>query len=101
MVASRPRAGSVGSQRERTTMPAPTTVDEFLSLVRKSGVLDENRFDTQLGSLRAAAPLPERTDDLANLLVREGVLTNFQARQLLLGRWKRFLVGSKYKLLEL
>jgi serine/threonine protein kinase len=82
-------------------MPAPASVDEFLSLVRKSGVLDEKRLDTQLSTIRAAAPLPERTDDVASLLVREGVLTNFQARQFLLGRWKRFVVGNKYKLLEL
>src|SRR3712207_5796251 len=38
---------------------------------------------------------------LAALLVREGLLTFFQAKQLKLGRYKRFTIGSKYRLLEL
>src|SRR3712207_8329700 len=38
---------------------------------------------------------------LAALLVREGLLTYFQAKQLKLGRYKRFTIGSKYRLLEL
>jgi serine/threonine protein kinase len=34
-------------------------------------------------------------------LVREGLLTFFQAKQLKIGRYKRFTIGSKYRLLEL
>ena len=40
-------------------MPAPTTIDEFLDLVRKSGVVDEKRLDALPGQGCAPpAPLP-------------------------------------------
>ncbi|WP_168219337.1 serine/threonine-protein kinase [Limnoglobus roseus] len=35
------------------------------------------------------------------ILLRAGLLTRFQAKQLRLGRYKRFMVAGKYKLLEL
>jgi serine/threonine protein kinase len=80
-------------------MPAPTTIDEFLELVRKSGVVDEKRLTTHLDKLRAAGPLPAEPVRLATLLLREGVLTHFQAEQFLQGKWRRFTIG-KYKVLE-
>ena len=39
-------------------MAAPTTRDEFLELVRKSGVVDDKRFDAYLEKQRTAGPLP-------------------------------------------
>src|SRR5438270_13709251 len=33
-------------------------------------------------------------------MVRDGVLTRFQAQQFLQGKWKRFIISGKYKLLE-
>jgi serine/threonine protein kinase len=80
-------------------MPAPTTNDEFLDLVRKSGVVDEKRLTTHLDKLRAAGPLPAEPVRLATQMVREGVLTHFQAEQFLQGKWRRFTLG-KYKVLE-
>jgi serine/threonine protein kinase len=82
-------------------MPAPTNVPEFLDLVRKSGLVPDGRFDEMLDRYRAAGNLPAAIDQTAALLVREGLLTFFQAKQLKLGRYKRFTIGSKYRLLEL
>src|SRR5262245_44547336 len=80
-------------------MAAPTTTDEFLDLVRKSGVLDEKRLDAYLERTRAVTALPAAPEDLAKCLVRDGLLTRFQAEQLLMGKWRKFTVG-KYKVLE-
>jgi hypothetical protein len=82
-------------------MPAPSNVDEFLTLVRKSGVVEESRLTERLTALAAANALPSNPEKLASALVRDGMLTYFQARQLMLGRWKKFRIGEKYKLLEL
>jgi serine/threonine protein kinase len=79
-------------------MAAPATNQEFLELVRKSGVLDEKRLDAHLAKLRAAG-LPEGPGKLAGFLVQGGLLTDFQAEQLLQGKWRRFTIG-KYKVLE-
>ncbi|HEV3257499.1 MAG TPA: protein kinase [Gemmataceae bacterium] len=80
-------------------MPAPSTVDEFLQLVRKSGVVEDKRLDACLLKLRAAGGAPADAGQLAGLMVRDGILTQFQAQQFLLGKWKGFTIG-KYKVLE-
>ncbi|HTU19719.1 MAG TPA: protein kinase [Gemmataceae bacterium] len=80
-------------------MPSPTTNDEFLELVRKSGVVDEKKLSTYLDKVRAAQTLPGTPATLAGLLVRDGLLTHFQAEQFLQGKWRRFTLG-KYKVLE-
>jgi serine/threonine protein kinase len=80
-------------------MPAPTTIDEFLDLVRKSGVVEDKRLDAYLTRLRAGNTPPTVPAQFAGLLVRDGVLTHFQAEQVLLGKWRRFTIG-KYKVLE-
>src|SRR5438105_14282220 len=78
-------------------MPAPLTKEEFLDLVRKSAVVDDKRFDAYLQS--ANAGLPNDPPKAAGLLVRDGLLTHFQAEQFLQGKWRRFTIG-KYKVLE-
>jgi serine/threonine protein kinase len=80
-------------------MPAPTTIDEFLDLVRKSGVVDEKRLAAHVDRLRGSGPLPTEPTKLAGLLVRDGILTRFQAEQVLQGKWRRFTIG-KYRVLE-
>src|SRR5262249_10770721 len=80
-------------------MPSPTTTEEFLDLVRKSGVVDEKRLATHIEKLRAAGQLPAEPVRLATQLMRDGVLTHFQAEQFLQGKWRRFTIG-KYKVLE-
>jgi eukaryotic-like serine/threonine-protein kinase len=80
-------------------MAAPATIDEFFDLMRKSGVVEENRLDAYLERLGSTANLPEDLGKAAGVLVRDGVLTHFQAEQLLAGKWRRFTIG-KYKVLE-
>src|SRR5438128_725922 len=80
-------------------MAAPTTSDDFLELVRKSGVLDEKRLSAYLEKVGATGALPPEAARAAGLLVRDGLLTHFQAEQFLQGKWRRFTIG-KYKVLE-
>jgi eukaryotic-like serine/threonine-protein kinase len=79
-------------------MSAPSTGDEFLDLVRKSGVVDEKRLSSYLEK-DGKSPLPGRPGKLAGLLVRDRILTRFQAEQFLQGKWRRFTIG-KYKVLD-
>src|ERR1700733_7012907 len=80
-------------------MPAPTSINEFLDLVRKSGVLDEKRLEPHVERLRASGALPTEVVKLAAALVQDGLLTHFQAEQLVQDKWRRFTIG-KYKVLE-
>jgi serine/threonine protein kinase len=80
-------------------MPAPSTAEEFLDLVLKSGLVPETRLFGYLNDLRTRTPLPADLNQLAGLLIRDGVLTYFQAEQFLLGKWRRFSIGN-YKVLE-
>src|SRR5262245_4597035 len=80
-------------------MAAPATIPEFIDLIRKSGVVDDRRLDQYVEKLRAAGTMPADSGKLAGLMVHDGVLTHFQAEQILMGRWRRFSIG-KYKVLE-
>jgi serine/threonine protein kinase len=82
-------------------MPAPANVPEFLDLVRKSNLLSDGQLDQAIDKHRRAGTLPQAIDSFSSMLVREGLLTFFQSKQLKLGRYKRFTIGSKYRLLEL
>jgi serine/threonine protein kinase len=80
-------------------MPSPTCLDEFLDLILKSGVVEDKRLTAYVDKLRETATLPADHNQLSDLMVREGLLTRFQAEQFLLGKWRRFNIG-KYKVLE-
>ncbi len=80
-------------------MAAPTSVDEFLDLIRKSGVVEEPRLSAHIKQMQSTSNIPSEINKFAGLLVRDGILTFFQAEQFLLGKWKRFTIG-KYKVLE-
>lgn len=80
-------------------MPAPANADEFVDLIRKSGVVEEGRLSTYLKQLQSKSGVPGDISKFAGLLVRDGLLTYFQAEQFMLGKWKRFTIG-KYKVLE-
>lgn len=81
-------------------MPAPATVDELLELIRKSGVVEDGRLVTYIQKLKSLmSAVPREPNKLAGLMVRDGLLTYFQAEQVLQGKWKRFTIG-KYKVLE-
>jgi WD40 repeat protein/tRNA A-37 threonylcarbamoyl transferase component Bud32 len=81
-------------------MPVPTTIEEFLELGEKSGLLDKQGLDRYVQNMRASAGLPSAPDSLARAMVRDGLLTTFQAQLLLQGRWKGFVIADKYRLLS-
>jgi serine/threonine protein kinase len=80
-------------------MPSPVTTPEFLELLSKSDLLDRDRLQAYLRQRRSGTPQPEEPSDVARSLVRDGLLTAFQANQLLQGKWRGFAIGD-YKVLE-
>src|SRR5262245_63985275 len=80
-------------------MAAPASTDEFIDLVRKSGVVDDKRLDPFLQHVRSSSAMPDKAERLASQMVQESLLTHFQAEQIMLGKWRRFTIG-KYKVLE-
>jgi serine/threonine protein kinase len=77
-------------------MRVPSTADQFLELVSKSGLLDPQRLQAFLQRRAGAGGKPRA---LADELVREGLLTRFQVEQLLAGKWRNFILSGKYKVL--
>ncbi|HMP04007.1 MAG TPA: serine/threonine-protein kinase, partial [Gemmatales bacterium] len=77
-------------------MPQPTTSPEFLDIVRRSGLIQPDRLEAFLNKYETVGEEPNR---VAMALIQEGLLTNFQARQLLKGRYRGFAIG-KYLVLE-
>jgi serine/threonine protein kinase len=82
-------------------MPMVNSIADFLDTVRKSGVVESQALEGLLQQLRTAGTLPEEPRGLAVQLIRGGLLTPFQARFLLVGKWRNLLLAGKYKLLEL
>jgi serine/threonine protein kinase len=76
------------------------TANKLLDLVRRSGLVDEPRLTTFLDKATAehGDGLLDDQDRLAELLIRAGLLTRWQADKLLAGKHKGFRLG-KYKLL--
>lgn len=81
-------------------MPAPATIQEFLEVVRSSRLITEPQVQAEIQRLSTSSA-SLTVEQFAQLLVREGILTRFQAKQLKLGRHKRFEIAGKYRLLEL
>ncbi len=74
-------------------MPAvspPDTTAEFLDLVRASGICSPASVEERFPAVADLPPDPARA---ADVLVRKGVLTRFQAKQLLAGRHRGFRLG--------
>lgn len=80
-------------------MSVPSSTEELLDLVRRSGLLDERRLTAYLEGRESDGGLPSEPKLAADELVRDALLTTFQAEQFLLGKWKGFTIG-KYKILE-
>jgi serine/threonine protein kinase len=77
-------------------MAAAATVEDFLSVARKSQQIDNARLDDYL---KKGKRLPGEPRKLAAVLVRAGLMTTFQAEQFLLGKHKGFTLGG-YRVLE-
>lgn len=81
-------------------MPTIATYDRLIEIIRKSGLVSEAKFNQFLSQYQATGGEEEPTP-LATRLVRDGLVTTFQAKQLLQGRWRRFVINNKYKVLDL
>jgi serine/threonine protein kinase len=79
---------------------SPQTVPELCDLIAKSELVGRPALDDYLVRLRAADALPAAAAEFAVRAVRDKVLTPFQARLLLQGKWKNFFLASKYKVLD-
>jgi serine/threonine protein kinase len=75
-------------------MGAPATVSAFLALVRKSGLLSEEAL-ARLND----EDLPSEPYTCADFLVRQNLLTPFQAQHLLVGRYRGLVLGP-YRVLR-
>src|SRR5947207_793440 len=75
---------------EMPTVTPPASTAEFLDLVRGSGILTPSSVEEQLSAVSDTSE-PLRA---AELLVRKGILTQFQVKQLLAGRHRGFRLGS-------
>jgi serine/threonine protein kinase len=78
---------------------AATALDSFCDLIRKSNLVEAPRLTEYLQKLHATEGLPEEPKALADLMVRDALLSQFQADQLVAGKWRGFIVG-KYRVLE-
>jgi serine/threonine protein kinase len=80
-------------------MSVPASVEELLGLIRKSGMVEDAKLNAYLQRRQGGRGLPAEAKDAAEGMVADGLLTNFQAEQYMLGKWRGFTIG-KYKLLE-
>ena len=75
-------------------MPAPTTTVSLLDVARKSGLLTQKQLDELFGD-----SVPGDPNQCAALLVKAELLTAYQAKQLLGGKFRGFFLGP-YKILK-
>jgi serine/threonine protein kinase len=81
-------------------MPTPSSILEFLDLVLRSDLLERRALDTYLTQLAHETQQPANPKQLAQAMVRDGILTALQAGLLLKGKWRNFIINGKFKLLE-
>ncbi len=82
-------------------MAKQTSSQSLLEVVRKSGLVLEHHLDEVIARLEAEhdGRLPDEPKRLAAALVEAGVVTNWQAENLLRGKYKGYFIG-KYRLLR-
>jgi serine/threonine-protein kinase len=68
----------------------PLTGDAVLALVRRAEIADD---DVLAGFLTGPEPVPPTASDTATRLIQAGILTPFQARLILQGKYKGFKLG--------
>jgi eukaryotic-like serine/threonine-protein kinase len=81
-------------------MPIPSTPSEFLELVARSELLEQQRVQLFAEQCGRQGLRFESVRECAEALVAAELLTIFQAKLLLAGKWKNFFLGGKYKVLD-
>ena len=71
-------------------------VDQFVDLVKKSGLVDNERLNQALSGIDESV---KDSGIIASILTKAGLLTEWHSEKLLQGRHKGFYLG-KYKLLN-
>lgn len=77
-------------------MPAPVSTNDFVGLIRRSGLVDVVAWEN---FVHDQDELPDQPEDLAALMVLRGLVTRFQAKHMLAGRHRALMLG-KYKLVD-
>ncbi len=75
-------------------MPRPATLTDAIDLVRKSALLDDGALKAFVARTKHRGLRGLTTDALLARMVEEGLLTQFQARQLAEGRWRGLVLGN-------
>lgn len=81
-------------------MALKLTVESFLQVVRQSGLIDKDQLQKLLQEYEARGIDVKMAQSIAEALIRDEVITRWQAEKLLAGKHKGFSLG-KYKLLDL
>ena len=79
----------------RFPMPAPASTSDFIDLVRKSDLIDGERLTAFERSLSDSGTPLDRPQAIAQKMIRDGLLTTFQAKQILQGKWRRFQIAGQ------
>jgi serine/threonine-protein kinase len=79
-------------------METPLVADAFVELLQRSGLVPAEEVAAAVARLKLREQPNSR--EAARLLVREGLLTRFQAERLLEGRYRGFFI-DQYKVLEI
>jgi serine/threonine protein kinase len=74
-------------------MHAPSSIQEFVELVRRSAVVPHERLDAFFRRQRGRAKQWTRPAQLAEALLQDGLLSKFHAKNLLLGHWRGFWIN--------
>lgn len=82
-----------------TSQPSSSSGEAFIGLLRKSQLIDESKLDEALASLDD--PTSADPKDIAQAFINMGLLTRFQVRLLLQGKWRGFFIAGKYRLLDM
>ncbi len=80
-------------------MKPPTDCREFLDLLQQSAVLPAERLESYMRSRRALWKNLTQSEDAAKQLLADGILSRFQVKQLLHGKYRGFWI-NKYLILE-
>jgi serine/threonine protein kinase/WD40 repeat protein len=81
-------------------VPVPSTLAQFAELCRSSGVVEDPALTAYLKELSKKQGRPKTVADLADRMVADGILTRFQAKLLLQGKRRGFVISGKYVLLD-
>lgn len=81
-------------------MATPEFASDFAVLLEKSQLIEGHRLAPYLQKVKEPETAKVTAKEWATSLVGDGLLTKFQARLLLQGKWRNFFIGGKYKVLE-